>query len=223
MKTKHALIAGLAWFLVAIVISFSGWLGRVPMPFPQVVIAALTVGLLLIFARASSVRVWALQLDPRALLGLHLVRFIGLYFIFLYFRSELPYAFALPAGVGDTLVAGSAVMLLLFIPRPLAVRWHRWVWVAWNIFGLMDIGFVVLTAAQVGIANPASMSALTRFPLGLLPTFLVPLIIVSHIVLFVRLSRPAKDHEQNQKPHPALGGSRLRVRSLEHRASSSWL
>jgi hypothetical protein len=33
------------------------------------------------------------------------------------------------------------------------------------------------------------MRALTHLPLSLLPTFLVPLIIASHVVIFARLSR----------------------------------
>ena len=51
----------------------------------------------------------------------------------------------------------------------------------------MDILFVVVTAARLGLADPASMMELTHLPLSLLPTFLVPLIIASHVVVFVRV------------------------------------
>ena len=53
---------------------------------------------------------------------------------------------------------------------------------------LADILFVVVTAARLGVADPESMAALLRLPLSLLPTFLVPLIIASHVVLGVRLA-----------------------------------
>jgi hypothetical protein len=59
----------------------------------------------------------------------------------------------------------------------------------WNVLGLADILFVVVTAAWLGVAEPESMAALLRLPLSLLPTFLVPLIIASHVVLGVRLAR----------------------------------
>jgi hypothetical protein len=36
-------------------------------------------------------------------------------------------------------------------------------------------------------ADPDSMSALLRLPLSLLPTFLVPILIGSHVLLFWRL------------------------------------
>jgi hypothetical protein len=57
------------------------------------------------------------------------------------------------------------------------------------VLGLLDILFVVATAARLGLAAPASMQALLRLPLCLLPTFLVPLIITSHVLLAIRLAR----------------------------------
>jgi len=48
---------------------------------------------------------------------------------------------------------------------------------------------VVVTAARLATADPESMVALLRLPLSLLPTFLVPLIVASHVVLGVRLAR----------------------------------
>jgi hypothetical protein len=56
----------------------------------------------------------------------------------------------------------------------------------------MDLVFVVATAARIGVSDPASMSALFRLPLSLLPTFWVPVLLVSHLVLARRL-RDASD------------------------------
>jgi len=52
---------------------------------------------------------------------------------------------------------------------------------------LLDILFVVVTASRLAFADPDSMSALLRLPLSLLVTFLVPIIIVDHVVVFWRL------------------------------------
>ena len=57
------------------------------------------------------------------------------------------------------------------------------------MFGLLDLLFVVVTAARLGMADPASMAALLRLPLSLLPTFLVPLLLASHVLLFAILGR----------------------------------
>jgi hypothetical protein len=39
-----------------------------------------------------------LNLDVRWLVALHLCRFVGFYFLWLYSSGELPYAFAVPGG-----------------------------------------------------------------------------------------------------------------------------
>src|SRR5262245_66299835 len=99
MQTKTVLTAGLLWVIVAAAVSWSGLLGRWPMPFPQVVLATLTVLLLVAFARVSSFRRWTLQVDPRAWLALHLSRVIGLFFIYLHFCCALLYALSISAGI----------------------------------------------------------------------------------------------------------------------------
>ena len=48
------------------------------------------------------------------------------------------------------------------------------------------------TAAREASAVPGSMAALLRLPLSLLQTFLVPLIIATHVILAVRLLRAGR-------------------------------
>jgi hypothetical protein len=59
----------------------------------------------------------------------------------------------------------------------------------WNTLGFVDIILVVFSALRFGLRDWQSMHALRELPLSLLPTFLVPLIIASHILIFVRLAR----------------------------------
>lgn len=61
--------------------------------------------------------------------------------------------------------------------------------IIWNTLGLIDIMFVVFSALRFGLKDWQSMHALRELPLSLLPTFLVPLIIASHVLIFVRLTR----------------------------------
>ena len=185
LSPSRVLIAAGAWFLLALVIGWSGLLASAPPLFPQVVLFGLSGALLLLFGRSSVFRGWALTVDIRGLVLVHASRFVGVYFLVLYSRGELPYAFAVPGGWGDIGVATTAVAVSAGARRSGPVGWASYF--AWNVLGLLDILVVVATAGRLGMAVPGSMTALTRLPLSLLPTFLVPIIIVTHIVIFVRL------------------------------------
>jgi hypothetical protein len=155
-------------------------------PAPQVVLLTLTALVLAAAWLVDGFRAWLAALDARWLVGLHLTRLAaGLAFLDYYNRGKLPYAFAVPGGWGDIAVAVLAVPVILVGPPRDAAR--RWAYGVWNALGLADILFVVATAARQALADPRSMEALLRLPLCLLPTFLVPLIIASHVVLGVRL------------------------------------
>jgi hypothetical protein len=181
---KFAVIA-VVWFVAAISLAASGSLQRLRPPAPQLVLVGLTVALLVVWRVNSGFRQWLETMDLRGLIALHLTRFVGLYFLVLCRHGELPSSFAIPAGCGDVLVATLAAVLLVF--WKVVVSRRPWIG-AWNTFGLIDIVFVVASAGRHGMADPASMSALLRLPLSVLPTFLVPLIIASHIVIFSRLA-----------------------------------
>lgn len=183
------LFIGIVWLVVAIALGASGALQRLRPPGPQVVLLALTGALLIAWRLNKTFRAWLDALDLRAIVALHLSRFVGAYFLFLFGKGELPFGFAVPGGWGDIIVATSAGLLLLswsFVARD-----RRWLAI-WNLAGFIDIIFVVATAAKHALADPASMAALLRLPLSLLPTFLVPLIIASHVLIFIRLRRDAR-------------------------------
>jgi hypothetical protein len=180
------------WFLTALIAGAAGWLERLPPPGPQVVLFLLSAAALIVATRAPSIKAWVASLPLAAFVALHLTRFIGLYFVWLYGRGELPYLFAIPCGWGDVVVATSAALLLVFA-QPLEARPK--LTFAWNALGFFDIVFTVLTASQLATASPASMAALVRLPLVLLPTFLVPLILVTHILMFGRLRNALRGDE----------------------------
>src|SRR5258705_202219 len=71
-------------------------------------------------------------------------------------------------------------------PAPRKVAVFPLIGFVWFV-GALDSAFVVATAARLGMADPNSMGPLRTLPLSLLPTFLVPLIIASHALIFWRL------------------------------------
>src|SRR4051812_23164621 len=102
-----------AWLLVAIAVGASGALQRVRAPAPQIIIAGLTLALLAAWRKSARFGAWLDAIDLRALIALHLTRFVGLSFLLLCRRGELPCSFAVPAGSGDITVATFAAVLLL--------------------------------------------------------------------------------------------------------------
>ena len=158
-----------------------------PFGLPAVALG-LSALLLLAYFRLATVRAWVDALDLRTIVLLHVTRFVGLYFIVLSRQGLLPYDFAVPGGIGDIVVATLALVVVF---APLADASRERALRIWNVIGLVDIVLVVLTATRLNLANPLQMRALTYLPLSLLPTFLVPLLIATHVIIYTRLTRPA--------------------------------
>lgn len=177
------------WFIAAVLVGQQHLLQRVPPPAVQGILFGLTALLLFAYFRLAAFRAWIDALDLRALVLLHVTRFVGFYFLVLYRRGELPYAFAVPGGYGDIAVAALA-LLVVFLPLDRARR-TRFLTI-WNVIGLTDILLVAATAIRLNLADASQMRALLHLPLSLLPTFLVPLIIATHVMIFARLARDAR-------------------------------
>lgn len=186
-SSRRYVLVGLIWLAAATALSASGRLSRLHPPVPQLVVLGLTLALL-VAATMPGFRAWLDSLRLRAFVALHVTRVVaGSWFLHLYRVGQLPHDFAVPGGVGDIAVASLALILVLFVRN---LEGKRRLVLVWNLLGLADIIFVVVTAARLGLADPASMAALLRLPLSLLPTFAVPIIIASHILIFARLTRP---------------------------------
>jgi hypothetical protein len=177
-------LIGFVWFLVALVLGASGALVNFVPPRPQMLLVLLTAALIVAGLMVPSFRAWLASVDLRSVIAIHMTRFIGIYFLVLYSRGLLPFDFAVLGGWGDIVIAATALLWLVFVREP---EEHRPLLLLWNLCGLIDILFVVATAARMGRTDPASMGPLRTLPLSLLPTFLVPLIIASHVLIFWRL------------------------------------
>ena len=173
------------WLIAAVAAGRQGWLQAMPASAVPALVLGLTALLALAYRRLGAFSAWVDALDVRGLVLLHVTRFVGFYFLVLYDRGVLPYAFAVPGGIGDIAVAALALAVCLF---PWGEASRRRAISIWNIVGLIELLLTILTAARLGLAEPGSMHALTQLPLSLLPTFLVPLLLASHLVLYARVS-----------------------------------
>ena len=188
-KLGSAAATGLLLWLggAAAAVAF-GALDELPTRAPQALLIGLVLAQVAAYASHRGFRAWADALDLRLLVGLHLTRYVGIWFLVLHGRGHLPYDFAVLGGWGDIVAACAALLLLAFgqrlTPRSLPL-------VAWNVFGLIDILFVVSRAVKNLNQDPSTMEPLTVLPLGLLPLWLVPLIISTHLLMLRRAFAPA--------------------------------
>lgn len=128
-------------------------------------------------------RDWFAALDLRRLVIVHGVRLYGCYLLALYARGLLPYALV-PGAWSDILVAVLALGAAL-LPLPAVLRRH--LLVIWNTIGFMGLLLVGVAITRVGLAQPWLLEAFYRLPLSLLPTFVFPLLLFTHVMLYVRL------------------------------------
>jgi hypothetical protein len=180
----------LGWLCFAV--GLAGWFQNASAQAVAATVWTLTALILLACWKITPVKVWALNIDFRWLVLFHVTRsFAGAYFLMLCQRNQLPCAFARPAGWGDIVVA----VLALAVVGAMQTQFAKTFLLVWNTLGLIDIIFVVVSALRFGLKDWQAMHALRERPLGLLPTFLVPLVIASHVLIFIRLARtPANLH-----------------------------
>jgi hypothetical protein len=122
--------------------------------------------------------------NQRHLILLNLWRLVGVVFLVLMANGQMPALWALPAGIGDVIVGAAAP----WIARDLDTSGGRRRAIIFTLFGMADlvvaVGLGVMTSpgpAHVFRTTPTSELA-TRFPLALVPTFLVPLAFTLHVI-----------------------------------------
>jgi len=167
MNMKTILVV---WAVAAVALSFA--------PFPPIAIPIVLVGLV---ATGLALRRSADAIAIRTLVLVQVVRaFIGAAFLVLHHRGALPAEFAVRGGIGDIVVGLTAI--------PVAFSSSRKVLLGWNLFGLVDLALVVMTAQKLAFIDhdPLQSAAMTTFPFPLLPFFVVPLMALSHLVIFER-------------------------------------
>ena len=142
--------------------------------------------------------IWpALRLSQRAdalrpLLILHSFRFIGLAFLVPGVVSpDLPPAFAHSAAYGDIIAAILALFSLLLLPRAPGVA-AAWVFSLWGSADLLNAFYQAnragLLAGQLGAAY-------------FLPTFIVPLLLITHGLVFWVLLQHQSESAMQESRH----------------------
>ena len=130
----------------------------------------------------------------RPLLILHSFRFIGLAFLVPGVVSpDLPAAFAHPAAYGDLIAAILALFALVLLPSAAGIA-MAWIFGIWGLADLLNAFYQAnhagLLAGQLGAAF-------------FLPTVIVPLLLITHLVAFRILLQHQHEPAMQESRHPA--------------------
>jgi hypothetical protein len=153
------------------------------------------------FRSSEGFRNFALSLDPRVLTIVQSWRIAGFVFVVLYVYGILPGVFANSAGWGDIFIGLTAPWVAWKLAQP----GHRGGFIAWNALGMLDLITALSLGATSGLIHPHGLAAdaMTVLPLSIVPTFLVPLFFIFHIIVIAQARRwPATAGAQNRQSVP---------------------
>jgi hypothetical protein len=183
---RAVVVVAASWLALALVAGATGFLARLPFPGPQFIILALIAATLVAATSIPPLRAWIATLSLRVLIGVNAVRFIGISFLVLAARGRLAPVFAARAGWGD--IAAAVLALVLVAAGEPRTRLHRGLTHLWNAFGLLDLVVAVATATAVTLRGAVpGIVPVVSFPLVIVPTFIVPILVATHLVIFRRL------------------------------------
>jgi hypothetical protein len=204
------------WFVVALLTSIAGYY-RPPSGRPPTIqyglLAPIVVGVLLFRSWPLLRRAFAI-IPSSWLVGVQLYRVLGVIFLVLYAGGHLPGLFALPAGLGDTLVGILAPLVAVNFARSPehSARRVR----LWNLLGISDL-VIAVTIGFLTSPSPFQIAAFDRpsgliamFPLSLIPVFAIPLSILLHLASLQKLRQDRRTgYRVQQRQQIASSGHRL--------------
>lgn len=193
------------WAGLAAVIGVTGIASSAPgAVFQPIAVTAFVPVLLFLLAYLVSPRFKAFVLaqDIARLTTFQHWRVVGFSFLLLYAHGVLPGAFAWPAGVGDVLIGLAAPLVMARIAADRHFIFSRR-FAAYHLLGLLDFAVAVTAAALASGAFPAiqagplTSAPMEVWPLNIIPSFFVPVFIILHLSVFLKLAalRRAARHQ----------------------------
>lgn len=186
----------LAWLALVLTLAARGAFIAAPGAPPLALLIGLVapLGLFLIAYRTiPSIREFILSADLRLIVGLQAWRWAGFGFLTLYTYRVLPGIFAWPAGLGDMAIGiTSPLVLSALLRRPGFAKSRSFL--AWNLFGILDLTVAVTIGAVVPLLAPGLFGTVTsapmsQLPLVLIPTYLVPMFLMLHLTAIFQTRR----------------------------------
>jgi hypothetical protein len=129
------------------------------------------------------------------LVAAQVYRVAGGIFLVLWAAGRMPWQFALPAGIGDVATGIIAIAVAAQLARN-AVGAHKAAY-AWCLFGIADLVVAIIMGAMTSPGRPHLLAfdapnlLISSYPLVMVPTFAVPLALMLHGLVLLRLRRGA--------------------------------
>ena len=148
------------------------------------------------FGRREPVRSAVLAIPLALLVGVNFVRVFGAFFLVLHATKRLAAPFAPVAGWGDVLAGATALPVAWAILKQIP-GW-RTATLAWNTFGLADLFAAIALGVTSAEGSPVRLffaepgtAVMSGLPWVLIPAFLVPALMLTHLAVFYRLLTPS--------------------------------
>jgi hypothetical protein len=192
-KLTVAALLGL-WIGLAAAAGAAGWLS-IARPFPVMgVFVAAPLLAAAIAAAWPAARQAMLSLPLPLMVGLNISRVAGVLFLLLAAEGRLSGPFPYSAGWGD-IIAGALALPILWLMQE--NDRHTTAIHLWNAFGMADLVLAIALGVTSTANSPlgifrdgAGSEAMQHLPWSFVPTVLVPLYMVLHAIVWVRLRRP---------------------------------
>jgi hypothetical protein len=193
------LAAHILWFVAVVALAGSGalaWGLELGAPLLGLSIVTPIVALVVLATAVPATRRALASIPLPALIGVHAIRIVGLLFLLLVAGGRISAPFAPSAGWGD-IVAGATAVPVAWALSSRGAR-VRWLVLLWNSFGLLDLLAAVTLGVTSAPGSPLQLffdlpgsAAMATLPWAIIPVFLVPQLIVSHLAVYRRLGRTA--------------------------------
>ncbi|WP_300021982.1 hypothetical protein [uncultured Maribacter sp.] len=186
-KNKQVVFIIFFWQLIIGFLSFTEVFKNTPLLFPLAIVGTIIITVFCVSKLATE------KLNTDYLLGIHMIRIpveLCLYQLFL--DAQIPKIMTFSGYNFDILIGISALALVLYRflkKKDISKRYFK----TWNIIGILFLSSIVIIAIlsaplpiqQFAFEQPNI--ALLEFPYSMLPTCIVPIVFISHIMLLKKL------------------------------------
>ncbi len=190
MREFVSLLAiAVVWLSVAVLLAQRG-VFRAPLNLAMAALGPATV-FVVVYLLSPRLRDWVRRVDMAVIVNAQAWRVVGALFLPLWAFGILPGGFAGPAAIGDIAIGVAAPFVALAVVRQ-ARSWRASVMVL-SLVGMLDFAIVFTAAALAAPGGPLaaadgiSSSVMGHLPLSVIPTLLVPVFLILHVVALLKL------------------------------------